>query len=79
MRGSSLKLHQRRLRLDIKNHLFSEGAVLQWHRLRREVVESQSLEVFKNRVDVALRDVDSGNGGDELMVQLEDLRGLFQP
>ena len=79
MRGSSLKLHQRRLRLDIKNHLFSEGVVLQWHRLPREVVESQSLEVFKNRVDVALRDVDSGHGGDELMVQLEDLRGLFQP
>ena len=42
-------------------------------------MESPSLEVFKNRVDVALRDVDSGNGGDELMVQLEDLRGLFQP
>ena len=65
--------------MDIRKNFISEGAVLQWHRLRREVVESQSLEVFKNRVDVALRDVDSGNGGDELMVQLEDLRGLFQP
>ena len=27
----------------------------QWHRLRREVVESLSLEAFKNRADVALR------------------------
>jgi len=33
----------------------------QWHRLLREVVQSLFLEVFKNRVDVALRDVVSGH------------------
>ena len=34
-----------------------------WHRLPREVMESPSLEVIKNRGDVALRDVVSGHGG----------------
>ena len=78
-RGNGLKLHQGRLRLDIKKIFFSEGAVLQWHRLPREVVQSPSLEVFQNRVDVALRDVVSGHGGDGLAAGLADLRGLFQP
>jgi len=32
------------------------------------VGESPSLEVFKERIDVALRDVVNGHGGDELMV-----------
>ena len=35
-----------------------------WHRLPREMVGSVSLEVFKERVDVALRDMVSMHGGD---------------
>ena len=65
--------------MDIRKSLFSERVVLQWHRLPMEVVESLSLEVFKNHVDVALRNMVSGHGGDGLMVRLDDLGGLFQP
>lgn len=46
---------QGRLRLDIKKNLFSEGMVRYWKRLLREVVESLSLEVCKERLDVEHR------------------------
>jgi len=38
----------------------------------------QSLEVFKKRVDVALRKMVSGHGADGLMVRLHGLTGLSQ-
>ena len=44
-----------------------------------EEVESLSLEVFKNRADVALRVMVSGRGGDGLIVGLDDLSVFFQP
>ena len=56
--------------MDIRENFFSARAVRQWHRLPREVVESPSLEVFQSRVDVALRAMGSGHGGDGLMAGL---------
>jgi len=42
--------------LDIRKNFFSKRVVMHWNRKLIKVVESLSLEMFKNHIDISLKD-----------------------
>lgn len=54
---NGLQLSQERYKLDVRKSFFSKRVVMQLHRLPMEVLHSPSLEVFKQKIDVTLRDM----------------------
>ena len=54
LRGHRYKLEKNRSRLDVRKHFFSQRVVNSWNKLPATVVEAESLNAFKNRLDVCV-------------------------
>ena len=59
LRGHSMKIVKRRSRLDIRKYFFSQRVVSDWNKLTQSVVDAQSVNSFKNRLDKHWQDMDN--------------------
>ena len=50
-RGHRLKIVKVRSRLDIRNKFFSQRVVNSWNMLPSDVIEAETVNCFKNRLD----------------------------
>ena len=53
-RGHSLKLEKTRSRLEIRKNFFSQRVVNEWNKLPQDVIDSASVNMFKNRYDIVV-------------------------
>lgn len=49
-----MKIETQCMTFNIRKHFFTVRVIKHWHRLPSEVVESPSLETFKNSLDTGL-------------------------
>ena len=50
-RGHSLKLNKSRSRRDIRKNFFSQRVINSWNKLPQNVIDADSVNTFKNRLD----------------------------
>ena len=54
-RGHSFKLYKKRVNLDIAKYSFGNRVCTSWNNLTEDIVTSQSINIFKGRLDKYLR------------------------
>lgn len=57
LRGHSLKLSKKRVRLDISKYSFSNRVINEWNMLDKKIIEGNSLNGFKKRLDRHLKEI----------------------
>jgi hypothetical protein len=61
LRGHSFKLFKMRFKVACRQHFFSQRAIDVWNQLPLNVVESKSVNCFKNRLDKYWKYIDGGS------------------
>ena len=54
-RGHGVTLAKKQYRLDIRTVSFSQRTVDEWNRLSADCVDASSVNIFKNKIDIYLR------------------------